>query len=49
MFVGDRWNFYSRVSVVGANQSVELRYIDFGTINDLTAKSDLADEAPIPE
>ncbi|MCI0364949.1 MAG: hypothetical protein L0219_13810 [Phycisphaerales bacterium] len=38
--------FDSRVSVVGANPSVELRYIVFGTNNDLTAKSELADESP---
>lgn len=38
--------FDSRVSVVGVNPSVELRYIIFGTNNDLTAKSELADESP---
>jgi len=38
--------FDSRVSVVGANPSVELRYIVFGTSSDLTAKSELADESP---
>jgi len=38
--------FDSRVSVAGDNPSVELRYIVFGTSDDLEAKSELADGAP---
>lgn len=38
--------FDSRVSVAGQNPSVELKYIVFGTSSDLTAKAELADEAP---
>jgi len=38
--------FDSRLSITGPNPSVELRYIVFGTSSDLTAKSELADEAP---
>lgn len=38
--------FDSRVSVAGQNPSVELKYIVFGTNNDLTAKSQLASSSP---
>lgn len=38
--------FDSRLSVAGDNPSVELRYIVFGTSDDLVAKSELADASP---
>jgi hypothetical protein len=38
--------FDSRVSTAGQSPSVELRYIVFGTSDDLAAKAELADESP---
>ena len=38
--------FDSRLSVAGDNPSVELRYIVFGTSDDLVAKSELASASP---
>lgn len=38
--------FDSRTSTTGANASVELKYIVFGTGSDLSAKSALGDESP---
>jgi len=38
--------FDSRVSIAGDNPSVELRYIVFGTSDDLAAKSELASGSP---
>jgi hypothetical protein len=38
--------FDSRPSIAGDNPSVELRYIVFGTNDDLVAKSELADTSP---
>ena len=38
--------FDSRTSIAGDNPSVELRYIIFGTSDDLAAKAELASESP---
>ena len=38
--------FDSRLSVAGDSPSVELRYIVFGTSDDLVAKSELASASP---